>query len=108
MNAVKAHFRRDNQSVALHPHGEDTGGSAVLSQALACLSPSPPPFSQPPLGSPELPMLIAMSTSRTNRQGQKVGRERTERQGTLQSLHKIPRPSFKDGNLARESMNLEF
>lgn len=53
-------------------------------------------------------MLIAMSASRTNRQGQKVGLEKTERQDTLQSLHKIPRPLFKDGNLARESVNLEF
>lgn len=69
MNGDKVRFCRDNQSVSLHPHGEDTGGSATLSQALACLSPSPPPFSQPSLGSPELPMLIAMSASRTNRQG---------------------------------------
>lgn len=90
MNGDKAHFCRDNQSVSLHPHGENTGGSAALNQALACWSPSPPPFSQPSLGSPELPMHISMSASRTNRQGQKVGGERTERWGTLQSLHGIP------------------
>lgn len=54
MNGDKVRFCRDNQSVSLHPHGEDTGGSAISNQPLACLSPSLPPFSQSPLGSSEL------------------------------------------------------